>query len=90
MVLDLQQLANSPSQSFHHFMHTTLSDTVLDSVGMKLALADINESKLKTVEAELVKLVGEANVIAIVTDVSKLEDVQRLRDRVFETWGEVR
>ncbi|KZS93796.1 NAD-P-binding protein [Sistotremastrum niveocremeum HHB9708] len=61
----------------------------LAHVGMKLALADNNESKLKTVHTELVKLVGDANVISVVTDVSKLEDVQRLRDRVFETWGEV-
>ncbi len=36
------------------------------------------------------KLVGEANVLVVPTDVSKLEEVVRLRDRVYEAWGEVR
>ena len=29
-------------------------------------------------------------MLAVPTDVSKLEDVVRLRDRVYEAWGEVR
>lgn len=29
------------------------------------------------------------NVLVVPTDVSRVEDVVRLRDRVYETWGEV-
>lgn len=32
---------------------------------------------------------GAANVLAVPTDVSKLEEVERLRDAVLEKWGEV-
>ena len=39
---------------------------------------------------ELAHIVGEANIMIVPTDVSKLEDVVRLRDKVYEAWGEVR
>ena len=57
---------------------------------MKLALADINEAKLKKAKEEMSQIVGQQNVIAVVTDVSKLEDVQKLSNTVLDTWGEVR
>lgn len=59
-------------------------------LGLKIAIADISKEKLAKIGKELAAVVGEANVMAIPTDVSKLEEVVRLRDRVYEAWGEVR
>jgi len=58
-------------------------------IGMKLALADVNEAQLNSARDEVAAIVGDTNVLAIPTDVSKLEEVVRLRDRVYEAWGEV-
>jgi len=58
-------------------------------LGLKVAIADIAEAKLVKFGKELAAIVGEANVMAIPTDVSKLEEVVKLRDRVYEAWGEV-
>lgn len=49
----------------------------------------MNAERLAEAGAACAKLVGEANVLVVPTDVSKLEDVERLRDRVLEQWGEV-
>jgi len=57
--------------------------------GLKVAIADFDETSLNALETELKTAWGDANVLAVLTDVSKLEDVQRLRDRVYDTWGEV-
>lgn len=59
-------------------------------LGLKVAIADWDEENLQKVAKELVAQLGEANVIAVRTDVSKLEDVVSLKDRVYEAWGEVR
>ncbi|KAK7689848.1 hypothetical protein QCA50_006487 [Cerrena zonata] len=57
---------------------------------MKIALADVNEAGLEAVATEVTKISGDANnVLVVPTDVSKLEDVVRLRDRVYDQWGEV-
>jgi len=56
---------------------------------LKVAIADINAGALETLAKELVAAHGETNVLAVPTDVSKLEDVVRLRERVYEAWGEV-
>ncbi|KAI0785110.1 NAD-P-binding protein [Abortiporus biennis] len=58
-------------------------------IGMRLALADVNEAPLKAVGEEISKIVGEENVLVVPTDVSKLEEVVQLRDKVYEAWGEV-
>ncbi|EIM86095.1 NAD-P-binding protein [Stereum hirsutum FP-91666 SS1] len=58
-------------------------------LGLKVAIADWDEENLQKVAKELVAQLGEANVIAVRTDVSKLEDVVSLKDRVYEAWGEV-
>ena len=67
---------------------------------MKIALADVNTDGLDFVSKE-VQAIQQAlppaesatgpgpNFIVVPTDVSKLEDVVRLKDRVYETWGEV-
>ena len=58
-------------------------------LGLKVAIADINAAALETLAKELVAAHGETNVLAVPADVSKLEDVVRLRERVYEAWGEV-
>lgn len=55
-----------------------------------MAIADINANALEIFSKELCGAHGEGNVLAVPTDVSKLEEVVRLRDRVYEAWGEVR
>lgn len=56
---------------------------------MKIALADVLEDVLAETAKEVAAIVGDANVLVIPTDVSKIGDVQRLRDKVYEAWGEV-
>ena len=56
---------------------------------MKIALADTLEDVLAKTGREVAAIAGDANVLIIPTDVSKIGDVQRLRDKVYEAWGEV-
>ncbi|KAJ7037699.1 hypothetical protein C8F04DRAFT_394080 [Mycena alexandri] len=58
---------------------------------MKIALADLPATApaLTALAAELVAVVGEANVLVVPTDVRVLSDVERLRERVYEAWSEV-
>ena len=58
-------------------------------VGLKIALADNLEDVLAQTGKEVAAIAGDANVLVIPTDVSKIGDVQRLRDKVYEAWGEV-
>jgi hypothetical protein len=62
---------------------------VHDRLGLKVAIADINTKGLDVLAKELGGKYGESNVLAVPTDVSKLEDVVHLRERVYEAWGEV-
>jgi hypothetical protein len=57
---------------------------------LKVALADVDKSKLEKAGKEISNIIGDANVLVVPTDVSKLDEVVRLRDKVYETWGEVR
>jgi hypothetical protein len=58
-------------------------------LGLKIAIADINVEALGVLAKELGAAHGDTNVLAVPTDVSKLEEVVRLRERVYEAWGEV-
>jgi len=58
-------------------------------LGLKIAIADCDAKNLAQVGQELISTIGESNVLIIPTDVSKLDEVVRLRDKVYETWGEV-
>jgi len=58
-------------------------------LGLKIAIADCDEKNLAQVGQELTNLIGSSNVLVIPTDVSKLDQVVKLRDKVYETWGEV-
>jgi NAD(P)-dependent dehydrogenase (short-subunit alcohol dehydrogenase family) len=57
---------------------------------LKVAIADTNEEELKKVGKELAELTGESNVLIIPTDVSQLDQVVALKEKVYEDWGEVR
>lgn len=55
--------------------------------GMKVVLADIEERALATAEAEL--RAENADVLSVVTDVSKAGDVDALAQRTVDTYGAV-
>jgi len=55
--------------------------------GMKVVLADIEEEALKQAEEEL-RSAG-AEVISVVTDVTKRENVENLAQKTIDTFGEV-
>jgi NAD(P)-dependent dehydrogenase (short-subunit alcohol dehydrogenase family) len=61
----------------------------LAKLRLKIAIADNQVEKLQEVGKEVVAIVGETNVLVVPTDVSNLDDVVKLRDRVYEAWGEV-
>jgi NADP-dependent 3-hydroxy acid dehydrogenase YdfG len=55
--------------------------------GMKVVIADIEETALKKTEEEL-KLKG-ASVLSVATDVSKREDIEMLAKKTIDTYGAV-
>ena len=55
--------------------------------GMKVVLADIEEKSLSQTEKELKALGG--TVISVLTDVSKVEDVEKLARKTLKAFGEV-
>ena len=61
------------------------------SIGLRVCLADLGGNALEqaAVEVAAVAKRGAADVLTVPTDVGKLEEVQRLKDRVYETFGEV-
>ena len=59
-------------------------------MGLRIVLADVDEANLAVAGARVGAIVGEANVITVVTDVSKLEDVKALKERALDVFGEVR
>jgi len=59
-------------------------------LGMKVCLADLNVAALDLAAAEVAShAASPAHVRAIATDVSRREDVQRLKDAAYEAFGEV-
>ena len=69
-----------------------ISSTPLLSLrlGMKLALADVDEDGLKQTAEEVSLIVGASNVLANPVDVAVLDEVVRFKEKVFEAWDEVR
>jgi NAD(P)-dependent dehydrogenase (short-subunit alcohol dehydrogenase family) len=61
----------------------------LRSFGMKLALADTDAAELGAVVSELSASGKPSDVIGIPTDVSRLAELERLRDRAWEKLGPV-
>ena len=61
------------------------------SMGLKVCLADLPSDALERATAEVAAAApaGHSAVIAVPTDVSKLEQVQALKDRAYAAFGEV-
>lgn len=57
--------------------------------GMKVCLADNDGARLRDTAAAIAAVAGEGNVLAVPTDVSRREDLERLRERVLGAFGEV-
>ena len=55
--------------------------------GMKIVLADVEEAALARAESDL--RASGAQVLAVPTDVSRKEDVHRLREKAYQAFGEV-
>ncbi len=52
-------------------------------LGMRVCIADIDESKLQEFSG------NDSDLLVVTTDVSRIEDVQALKDKVFEHFGQV-
>jgi hypothetical protein len=59
------------------------------SLGMKLALADVDGEGLQETVREVSSIVGASNVLATPIDVANLDEVVKFKERVFEAWDEV-
>jgi NAD(P)-dependent dehydrogenase (short-subunit alcohol dehydrogenase family) len=61
------------------------------SMGLRTCLADLDGSALEQATAEIASVAkhGSSDVLSVPTDVSKLEEVQRLKDQVYDRFGEV-
>jgi NAD(P)-dependent dehydrogenase (short-subunit alcohol dehydrogenase family) len=61
------------------------------SMGLKVCLADLSAEALERAVAEVaaVATAGPTSVLAVPTDVSRLDSVQALKERVYATFGEV-
>jgi NAD(P)-dependent dehydrogenase (short-subunit alcohol dehydrogenase family) len=55
------------------------------ALGMRICLADLNQETLDRAAQQL----SGASVVTVPTDVSKMEEVQRLKERVYADFGEV-
>lgn len=59
-------------------------------LGMKVCLADLDGEALRRSAEDVARIAGSPeDVLALATDVSRLEDVERLREKVYGTFGEV-
>jgi hypothetical protein len=58
-------------------------------MGLRLVLADIDEPRLAKAGKQIAAIAGEQNVITVPTDVSKMEEVTRLKERAYDAFGEV-
>ncbi|KAJ4496970.1 NAD-P-binding protein [Lentinula lateritia] len=61
----------------------------LAKLKLKIAIADVDEARLQQVGKDVAAIVGDANVLVVPTDVSKLDQVVHLKEKVYELWGEV-
>ena len=57
---------------------------------MKLALADVDQEGLRQTVEEVSPIVGAPNILAMPIDVANLDEVVKLKEKVFEAWDEVR
>ncbi len=61
------------------------------AIGMRVCLADLAGSALDQAATDIASVAkhGSSDVLAVPTDVSELDDIQGLRDRVYDAFGEV-
>lgn len=59
------------------------------SLGMRVCMADIDSDKLEQAAAEVSTRIDTGEAVAIRTDVSQLDELQRLRDQAFDRYGQV-
>jgi NAD(P)-dependent dehydrogenase (short-subunit alcohol dehydrogenase family) len=61
------------------------------SMGLKVCLADLSQQMLEPAAAEVAAASpnGSGAVVAVATDVSKLDDIHKLRDAAYSAFGEV-
>ncbi len=61
------------------------------SLGMRICMADVDAAELGLAEKAVAAIApgGSDSVLALVTDVARLEDLEALRDAVYENFGEV-
>jgi NAD(P)-dependent dehydrogenase (short-subunit alcohol dehydrogenase family) len=61
------------------------------SMGLKVCLADLSAEALERAATEVAAVAptGRTSVLAVPTDVSRLESVQALKDKVYAAFGEV-
>ena len=61
------------------------------AMGLKVCLADLSAEALGRAAAEVAAIApaGRASVLAVPTDVSRLDSVQALKDKAYATFGEV-
>jgi NAD(P)-dependent dehydrogenase (short-subunit alcohol dehydrogenase family) len=61
------------------------------AMGLKVCLADLSPDSLERVAAEVAAMspLGQSGVLAVPTDVSRLDAVQALRDAAYAAFGEV-
>lgn len=57
--------------------------------GLHICLADADADGLAAAEACVAKIIPKENVLSVVTDVSKLSQVEKLRDEAMAKFGEV-
>ena len=58
------------------------------SMGLKVAIADLSASDLERAATEI-RGGGKAEVLTVRTDVSRMEEVMRLKERVYAAFGDV-
>lgn len=56
---------------------------------MKLALVDVDEEGLQQTVKEVSPIIGMSNIMAIPVDVANLDEVVKLKEKIFEAWDEV-
>jgi NAD(P)-dependent dehydrogenase (short-subunit alcohol dehydrogenase family) len=56
---------------------------------MKVCLADVNVAALEAARTAVARITPEADILAASTDVSRRDEVERLKTTVYDTFGEV-
>jgi NAD(P)-dependent dehydrogenase (short-subunit alcohol dehydrogenase family) len=63
----------------------------LAGLGMKVVLADLPGAALDAAAEQVAKVAkgGQGDVLAVATDVARIEEVRRLRERAFDRFGDI-